>query len=303
MNMKTHALLALLVFLAAAGRSHAAATAEAQWPQFRGPDAAGVSANANLPDQWSATENVAWKTDLPGRGWSSPIVWGDRVLLTTVVNQGESEPPKKGLYMGGERPEPPKLEHHWKVLCLDLATGKVQWEKTVHRGAPQTPIHLKSSYGAETPVTDGERVYALFGNLGAFAFTLAGAEAWSQRLDPRKTRYGWGTAASPVLHGGRLFIVNDNEEKAELFALDAKTGKELWRVDRDEKSNWATPFIWQNGRRTELITPGSRAVRSYDLDGTLLWSFGGMSGIAIPTPFAGGGRAIATMNNDLIKTI
>jgi outer membrane protein assembly factor BamB len=170
-----------------------------------------------------------------------------------------------------------------------LTTGKLQWEKTVHRAAPPTPIHLKSSYGAETPVTDGERVYALFGNVGVFAFTLEGTEMWSQRLEPRPTRYGWGTAASPVLHGGRLFIVNDNDEQAELFSLEAATGRELWRVDRDEKSNWATPFIWDNGPRIELVTPGSRAVRGYDLDGQLLWSFRGMSSIAIPTPVAGAG--------------
>jgi outer membrane protein assembly factor BamB len=165
----------------------------------------------------------------------------------------------------------------------------MQWEKTVHRGAPPTPIHLKSSYGAETPVTDGERVYAPFGGLGMFAFTLDGLEAWSHRLEPRKMRYGWGTAASPVLHGGRLFIVNDNEEQAELLALDVKTGRELWRVNRDEKSNWATPFVWTHGQRTELVTPGTGAVRSYDLDGRLLWSLKGMSSIAIPTPFTGDG--------------
>ena len=255
--MKKHYIRTWLICLAAANGLHAATT-NANWPQFRGPDGAGISASTNLPDHWSATENVAWKTDLPGRSWSSPIVWGDRVFLTAVVNSGESEPPKKGLYLGGNRPEPPKAEHQWKVLCLDLATGKLLWNKTVHQGTPQTPIHLKSSYGAETPVTDGERVYALFGNVGVFAFTIEGQEVWSKRLEPRKTRFGWGTAASPALHAGRLFIVNDNDDQAELFALDAKTGKELWRVDRDEKSNWATPFLWQNGQRTELITPGSR---------------------------------------------
>jgi len=287
--MKLRTILALLFCLAATNRLRAAATADASWPQFRGSGVAGVSANTNLPDKWSATESVAWKTDLPGRSWSSPIVWGDRVFLTAVLNLGESEPPKKGLYLGGERPVPSKSEHQWKALCLDLATGKARWEKTVHQGTPQTAIHLKSSYGAETPATDGERMYALFGNVGVFAFTLEGSEVWSKRLEPRKMRYGWGTAASPTLHGGRLFVVNDNDDQAALFALEAKTGKELWRVDRDEKSNWATPFIWENGQRTELITPGSRAVRSYDLDGKLLWSFRGMSSIAIPTPFAGGG--------------
>lgn len=279
---------ALLFAVLCAGYVNAAAPS-ANWPQFRGPDAAGVSANANLPDKWSATENVAWKTDVAGRAWSSPIVWGNRVFLTTVVNLGESEPPKKGLYFGGNRPEPSKAEHQWKVLCLDLATGKVQWEKIVHRGAPQTAIHLKSSYGAETPVTDGERVYAYFGNVGVFALTLEGKEVWSQRFEPRSMRYGWGSAASPVMHGGRLFIVNDNDDRAELLALDAKTGKQLWRADRDEKSNWVTPFIWKHGQRTELVTAGTRAVRSYDLDGKLLWSLRGMSSIAIPTPFAGDG--------------
>lgn len=275
--------------LAALGLLCTQALTSDHWPQFRGPHAAGASANARLPDTWSATENVAWKTELPGRSWSSPIVWGDRVFLTAVVNTGESEAPKKGLYFGGERPVPSPAEHHWKVLCLDLATGQMAWEKTVRRGAPPTPIHLKSSYGAETPVTDGERVYALFGGVGVFALTRDGGEAWSHRMEPRKMRYGWGTAASPVLHGGRLFIVNDNEEQAELFALDARTGRELWRVSRDEKSNWATPFVWDHGERAELITPGSRAVRSYDLDGTLRWSLQGMSSITIPTPFAGDG--------------
>lgn len=258
------------------------------WPQFRGPHAAGFSTNAGLPEKWSATENVAWKTQLPGRSWSSPIVWGNRVFLTAVVNSGDSEAPKKGLYFGGERPVL-KSEHLWKVMCLGLLDGKVQWEKVVHRGAPETPVHLKNCYGAETPVTDGERVYALFGNLGLFVFTMDGVEAWSKPIEPHKMRYGWGTAASPVLQGGKLILVNDNDEHAEMFALDAKTGKELWRVDRDEKSNWATPFVWEQGNRTEIITSGSRAVRSYDLESKLLWSLKGMSSIAIPTPFAADG--------------
>ncbi len=268
--------------------------AQTDWPQFRGPNSRAVGTDPGIPDRWSATQNMEWTSAVAGRAWSSPIVWGDRVFLTTVINSGESEPPKKGLYFGGDRLEAPKTEHLWKVLCLDLATGKVRWEKTVHRGAPQTSIHLKSSYGAETPVTDGERVYALFGGVGVFALTLDGAEAWTRTLEPRKTRYGWGTAASPVLHGGRLFIVNDNDDRAELLALDSKTGKELWRQDRDEKSNWVTPFIWENGQRTELVTPGTRAVRSYDLDGKLLWSFKGMSSIAIPTPFTGDGLLFVT---------
>lgn len=269
------------------------ARADENWPQFRGPGSLGVSADATFPDKWSATENVAWKTDLPARSWSSPIVWGDRLFLTSVVNSGQSEQPKKGLYFGGERAKPTSA-HQWKVLCLDLATGKVRWEKTVHAGTPPMPVHLKNSYGAETPVTDGERVYALFGGVGVFALTLDGADVWSKRIEPRRMRFGWGTAASPALHDGRLFVVNDNDDHAEIFALDAKTGDELWRVDRAEKSNWATPFVWQNDQRTELVTPGTQAVRSYDLDGKLLWSLRGMSSIVIPTPFAGDGLLYVT---------
>ena len=116
---------------------------------------------AGLPDRWSATENVAWKSDLPGRGWSSPIVWGNRVVLTTVVNSGTSEEPKKGLYFGGNRPTPPESVHQWKVMCLDLKTGQIIWERQVHEGQPQSAIHLKNSFASETPVTDGKHIYLL----------------------------------------------------------------------------------------------------------------------------------------------
>jgi len=131
---------------------------EANWPQFRGPGGIDFSTNPNFPDTWSATSNVVWKTDVAGRSWSSPIVWNDRIFLTAVVNLGESETPKKGLYLGGNRPEPPRSEHQWKLLALNLSSGKTEWETTVHTGSPQSSIHLKNSYGAETPVTDGERV-------------------------------------------------------------------------------------------------------------------------------------------------
>lgn len=257
------------------------------WPQFRGPGARGVADGATFPDRWSSTENVAWKTDLPGRGWSSPVVWGKHVFLTTVVNRGVSEPPKKGLYRDGNRPQPPASIHEWWVYCLDLESGKVRWKEKVREGRPPGPIHIKNSYASETPVTDSERVYFYFGNVGVFTYTLDGKRLWSKPMEPRATRYGWGTAASPALHGERLYIVNDNEEDSYLLALDKRTGKELWRVSRDEKSNWSTPFIWQHRLRTEIVTPGSGKVRAYDLDGKELWSLRGMSSITIATPFAG----------------
>ena len=263
-----------------------ATAASPNWPQFRGPGSRGVAEGENLPDRWSATENVAWKTGIPGRGWSSPVVWGHRVFLTTVVNSGASEKPKKGLYFGGNRPDPPDSAHEWKVFCLDLATGRVLWERQVHEGKPQTAIHLKNSFASETPVADGERVYCYFGNVGIFCFDHEGKPLWNRRLEPHKIRHGWGTAASPVLHGDRLYIVNDNDEDSYLLALDTLTGQERWRAARDEKSNWSTPFVGENDRRTEIVTLGSGKVRSYDLDGKLLWWLEGMSSITIATPYA-----------------
>lgn len=258
------------------------------WPQFRGPDSSGVSQNRNLPTTWSTNQNVAWKTSVPGMGWSSPIVWGDNIFVTSVVKDGDVEPPKKGLYFGGERPTPSTNTHHWMVYCFDWQTGKRNWEREVHQGAPESSLHLKNTYASETPTTDGKRVYAYFGNVGLYCLDLAGKQVWSQQWGHFKTRNGWGTAASPVLHEDRIFVVNDNEEKSFLVALDKNTGRQLWRVEREEKSNWATPFIWKNDKRTELVVPG-RKIRSYDLDGKQLWELGGMSSIVIPTPFAADG--------------
>lgn len=256
-----------------------------KWPQFRGSDSSGVTEDASLPDRWSATENVAWKTEIPGTGWSSPVVWGNSIYVTSVVSTVEGEKPKKGLYFGGERGAP-KDPHRWMVYSVDFRTGKIRWEREVHRGVPQGSRHLKNSYASETPVTDGERVYTYFGNVGLFCFDANGQKLWEKRFAPVKTRYGWGTAASPVLHKDHLYIVNDNDDSSFMVALNKKTGEEVWRVPRDEASNWATPFVWESGSRTEIVTPGTRRVRSYDLSGKLLWELSGMSSIAIPTPFS-----------------
>ncbi len=262
-------------------------SAQDNWPQLRGADSMGFVAGADLPDHWSTTENVAWKTDVPGRGWSSPIVWGDKIFLTTCINSGESEEPKKGLYFRGERPKAPETEHEWKVICLDLHTGSIVWEQTAHKGVPPTSRHIKNSYASETPVTDGQRVYAYFGNVGLFCYDLDGKLLWKKEIEPRKMRLAWGTAASPVVYEGRVYIVNDNDEESYLLALDARNGDELFRVAREgEKSNWATPYIWKNSQRVELITLGTKKNRSYDTEGRLLWELGGMSGITIATPYS-----------------
>lgn len=261
---------------------------EPDWPQFRGTRAGVAADDPALPDRWSRSENVVWSTPLAGGGWSSPIVAGDQIFVTSVVSESNLEPPKPGLYFGGERPAPGAV-HRWLVSSLDFGTGRVRWQREVHRSTPPMPRHLKNSYASETPVTDGERVYAYFGNVGLFAFDMNGAPLWSKRFDIVSMRNGWGTAASPVLHRGRLYIVNDNDSASFIAAFDARTGREIWRVAREEGSNWATPYIWDHGSETQIVTSGTGRVRAYDLEGRLRWQLTGMSSIAIPTPFAAQG--------------
>jgi outer membrane protein assembly factor BamB len=256
------------------------------WPQFRGPQSMGVADDPALPDKWSATENIVWKTAIPGNGWSSPVVANDRIFVTAVVSSNDEEKPKKGLYFGGER-KAPTDEHRWMVYAVDFKTGKILWEKEVYKGIPKTPHHLKNTYASETAATDGEQVYAYFGNVGLYCFDLNGNLKWSRPYEPHNTRYGWGTAASPIVYKGRVYIVNDNDEHSFLDVLDRKTGTVINTIDRaGEGTNWSTPYIWENSKRTEIITTGTKRVRSYDLDGKLLWEFGGMSSIVIPTPFS-----------------
>jgi outer membrane protein assembly factor BamB len=264
----------------------------ADWPQFRGPGGTGVSEEKGLPDTWDSKTNILWTREVPGRGWSSPIVWQGRVILTSAVSAAGEEPPKKGLYMGGEKKEPPADVHRYVVSCYDHATGRPLWERTVHEGKPSTPKHVKNTFASETPATDGESIYALFGNVGLFALDLKGKTLWSKVWPPVRTRMGWGLAASPVVHEGRVYVVNDNEDRSFIEALDAKKGDTIWRVERDEKSNWATPCIWRNEKRVEIVTAGTGKVRSYGLDGKLLWEAGGMSSITIPTPFVKDGLLI-----------
>ena len=183
---------------------------------------------------------------------------------------------------------------HGTSIASSLSTGKVLWDKTVHNGIPKGTAHIKNSFASETPVTDGERVYAYFGNLGIFCVDMEGNPVWSKMFEAHKTRAGWGTAASPIVYKDRVYVVNDNDEDSYLLALDKRTGDEAWRITRDEKSNWATPYIWENEQRTELITPGTKRVRSYDLDGKELWELGGMSSITIATPYVNSGLLYIT---------
>ena len=266
-----------------------AAPADDNWPQFRGPRAGVVADDPALPETWSQTENVAWKIPVPGLGWSSPIVWGDLIVITSVVSDAPGQEPRRGFYDGHSSAEAPTAEHRWIVYGIDFHDGHVRWEHEVRRSAPPIARHGKNSYATETPVTDGQRIYVYFGGIGLFAFDMTGQPIWSMPIAPLETRHGWGTGASPVLHEDRIYIVQDNESQSFIAAFDTATGEEVWRVNRDEGSNWSTPFVWKNTVRTEIVTTGTDKVRSYGLDGELLWELTGMTWITSPTPFAAHG--------------
>ena len=191
------------------------------------------------------------------------------------------------MYLQGERPAP-TIEHRFVLYAIDFASGRIVWERDVHRGVPPQARHLKNTFASETPVTDGTRIYAAFGNIGIFAFDFSGKAIWSLPFDPKPTRNGWGTASSPVVHEGRLYFVNDNEDASWLMAVDTATGKVIWRSERPKETNWATPFVWRHAGRTEIVTNGTSAIRAYGLDGKALWQLGPSSTHVIPTPFASG---------------
>ena len=281
----------------------AAVSADSTWPQFRGLQAGVAEDDPALPDTWSETQNVVWTLGIPGRSWSSPVVWDDHIFVTTATNTAGDEPlmptsayvpPSSGGSMTRRALTTPATALRWVVYDIDFETGKVRWEREVARGLPARSRHQKNTYATETPVTDGERVYAYFGNVGLFAFDMDGTPVWSKPISPVDVRTGFGSAASPVLHDDRVIVVSDNEGQSYIAAYDTASGRELWRTDRQEGSNWATPYVWQNDRRTELVTAGTDRVRAYDLDGKLLWELSGMSTFAIPTPIAADGLLYIT---------
>jgi outer membrane protein assembly factor BamB len=264
--------------------THAAGAETRNWPQFRGAQSDGMGEGTTLPETWSTTENVVWKRDLPGWGWSSPVIWENRIFVTAAVGEHERKPLVIGGYPGGWVTLTDM--HRWMVYCLDFDTGKILWEREAHKGVPPQPRHPKNSFASETPITDGERVYAYFANIGMFCYDMDGKPLWEKRWDSYPMRGGWGTGAAPVLHRDRLYIVNDNETESFMVALDRTTGKQLWRVARAEKSNWSTPYVWEHEQRTEIVTIGTGKVRSYDLDGNVLWELTGTCGLVSLMPVA-----------------
>jgi len=285
--------LRALVLLAAASGSAPAEPRPTEWAQFRGPAGQGVSFEKGLPDDWSATRNVLWKTAIPGRGHSSPVIWGDRVFVTTAV-EGEVVPGAQGVkhVVEGQDFRHPQgvgddRRHTFKVLALDARDGNLLWERAAHEGVPYDTRHKMGSFASQTPVTDGKRVYAFFGSEGLlFAYDMDGRLAWKAALGGIAS-VGVGVCTSPVLYKDLVVLQcdEDNGEASFIVALDKRTGKQVWRVPRKVQVSWATPVLVRAGGRDELVTSGTEWIIAYaPATGAELWRAKGLESNSVPSP-------------------
>ena len=289
------------------------------WPAWRGPLASGVAPNADPPVEWAEDKNIRWKVKIPGSGNASPIIWGDLVFIQTAVKTDtvvesdddkstdvESNDPPAGRSPHGDRDgragragrrgrgmwrrETPTHLHKFIVMALDRKTGKTVWQRTVREELPHESGHGDTTHAACSPVVDGQHIYAYFGSRGLYCLDMQGEVIWEKDFGDTRTRNQFGDGASPVLYMDTIVVNWDHEDQSFIVALDKNTGDERWRVDRDEVTSWATPLIVEHQGRAQVITSGTKRVRSYDLaTGKVVWECGGLGKNCIPSPVANSG--------------
>jgi outer membrane protein assembly factor BamB len=283
----------------------------ANWAQWRGPDSQGISPETGLPTVWSDTQNVKWKTAIPGRGHSSPIVWGDRVFLTTSLEGGITPDAKAVKHkLGGEYYVHPDSvgadrQHTLQVLCLDRRSGKLLWRQTAYEGRVYDDRHRKATYADGTPATDGRFVYAWFGSEGLYCYDFNGKLVWKKSLGNIATQ-GMGNGTSPVLYKNMVILQcdEDNGEKSFIAALDKRSGKELWRTQRQVEVSWTTPVIARTPARTELVASGNQFIVSYDpATGKELWRCQGTQSWTVPTPLVGHGIVVVSATHPVKRAL
>jgi len=263
------------------------------WPGFRGHRARGFAEGTAAPTRWDleSGENVLWRAPIPGLAHSSPVVWGDRLFVTTAVKQGETEPELKvGLY-GDISSVADEGLHQFRLLCLDKRTGELLWSRTAHEGVPAVKRHPKSSHAASSPATDGEHVVAFFGSEGLYCYDLDGELLWQKDFGVLDSGFflapeaQWGFASSPVLHAGRVIVQVDVQEDSFLAAFDADTGEQAWRTPRHDVPTWSSPTVDVRPGRSQVIVNGYKHIGGYDLEtGAELWKLAGGGDIPVPTP-------------------
>ncbi len=288
-------LLILLILAAASVRGQV--NHQRQWPGYRGYMASGVLDNAGLPESFDLRKNmnIRWKTPIPGLGISSPVIWGDKLFITTAVSESDREGFKPGIY-GDVAPVEDASVHEWKLFCIDKNTGKIIWERTSYKGVPKVKRHPKSTHANSTVATDGNYVVAFFGSEGLYCYDMNGKLQWQKDFGVLKSVFfsmekaEWEFASSPVIHQGSVIIQCDVLENSFVAAYDVRTGKELWKKERDEYPGWCTPNIYTHGGRTCVALNGYKHRGGYDfLTGEEKWRMSGGGDIQIPTPIVGDG--------------
>ena len=296
--MRTRTPLAA-VALSLAGLSVAVAGADEDryWPQWRGPLGTGEAPLAKPPLEWSETKNVRWKIPVPGIGKSTPVVWEDLVILTSAVPTGKDLPAAATPTPapGGRPPQViPEAAFEFVVLAYGRSDGKLRWQRSVKQEKPHEGLHKDGTYASGSALTDGKRVYAFFGSRGLYALDMKGRVLWQKELGLMQTRNSFGEGASPALHDETLVVTWDHEGADFIVALDAGSGREKWRKQRDEPTTWATPLVVEHGGRAQVVVGGTNKLLSYDLQtGEPVWQAAGLTMNVIPSPVAAGGVVYA----------
>ena len=298
------ALRVAAIVLLTAGHASAddrASSAADNWPQWRGPLATGVSPTGDPPLHWNEAEgkNIRWKTEIPGRGHSTPVTWDDRIFLTTAIPFGDPLPPHPSTAPGNHDNLPVTHRHRFVALAVDRSSGKVLWQKTLHEALPHEQGHYTASLASNSPATDGEHLFAFFGSFGLYCLDLDGNLVWKKNFGPMQSLHGHGEGSSPALHGNTLIVNWDHEGRSFVVALNKRTGDELWKVERNEVTSWASPIIIEHDGRAQVIISGTARVRSYDLaSGKVLWECGGLSSNIVASPVYGDGMVFAGSSYD-----
>ncbi len=288
------------------------AAAPLNWPSFRGPAGTGVADGQNPPVTWDVKtgESVRWKTPIPGLGHSCPVVWGDRVFVTTAISSGDPDPKVRVGNYGDVASVDDTSRHTWQVLCLDRATGAVLWTQTAYEGVPKIKRHLKGSQANCTPATDGRRVVACFGPEGLYCYDFAGRLLWKRDLSTLDSsfaldrEYEWGFGSSPVIHEGLVILQCDLSHDSFIAAYSLEDGSKVWSTPRDEIPSWSSPVVWRNAVRAEVVTNAAQYARGYDpRTGAELWRLAKKSEVTIPAPVLGRDLAFITSGNRPIQPI
>ncbi|MFC2166452.1 PQQ-binding-like beta-propeller repeat protein [Acidobacteriota bacterium] len=267
---------------------------EKNWPEWRGPFGNGLSPDGDFPPEWSETKNIKWKIAIPGKGHSTPIIWGDKIYVSTAVEtdkEGQPEVKEEAAPQGRGMPTTRSVKiHKFIVMSISKSDGKVLWQTTVKEEWPQERTHEFGSWASNSPLTDGENIYAYFGSRGLYCLDMAGKVKWERDFGQLNKRMNFGEGSSPALYGDKIVVTWDHEGPSFIIALDKKTGKDIWKVDRDEGTSWASPFIVESNGKPQVITSATSLIRSYDLaTGDLIWECAGMTANAIPQPVEANG--------------